>query len=149
MSLETPRLQSRRKLASIRRRFEAINRQRLQRLEGMLTPRQQPLVQLLPLLFHTNHMLMPGFVAGETPKGISSYVPDKSSRQSAARLAKSFKYRHESGDLMRNKPQLWRLDVPGPEAHNLVGRFPEDARRLAAGFAARRAELEENPRGWR
>ncbi len=96
MSLETPRLQSRRKLASIRRRFEAINRQRLQRLEGMLTPRQQPLVQLLPLLFHTNHTLMPGFVSGETPKGISSYVPDKSSLQSAARLAKSFEYRHES-----------------------------------------------------
>ena len=61
----------------------------------MLTPRQQPLIQLLPLLFHTNHPLMPGFVAGNTPKGLNTYSPDKRSLNSASRLAKSFRYQHD------------------------------------------------------
>jgi arylsulfatase A-like enzyme len=60
-----------------------------------------------------------------------------------------FKYLAESGDPGRSKPQLWRMDVPGPEAHNLAERFPDDATRLASELERWRADLAENPRGWR
>jgi hypothetical protein len=35
------------------------------------------------------------------------------------------------------------------ESHNLIALYPADAQRLAARLHAQRAELAENPRGWR
>ena len=59
-----------------------------------------------------------------------------------------FKYRRESGDPGRSKPQLTRLDADD-ESHNLAARFPADAERLRGALDAMDAALEENPRGWR
>ncbi|HQU14521.1 MAG: hypothetical protein B7Z66_02645 [Chromatiales bacterium 21-64-14] len=79
-------------LRQIKRRFYAINRERLQRLRGALRPRQRSFLDMLPLLFHTNHALLPGYVSKQTPYGISDYSPAKRSVEAAHQLARSFQY---------------------------------------------------------
>ncbi len=76
----------------IKRRFYAINRERLQRLRESLRPRQRQFLDILPLLFHVNHPLLPGYVSKRTPFGISDYSPAKRSVEAAQRLARSFHY---------------------------------------------------------
>ena len=49
--------------------------------------------QLLPLLFHTNHPLMPGYVDKDCPSGVSDYVPGTETLQCAKKLARSFSLR--------------------------------------------------------
>lgn len=78
---------------TILRRFRALNQDRLQRaLEGM-RPRQQDAVHLLPLLFHTNHPSLPGYVNADTPAGICGFTPGREQLGLAKRLGQSFEYR--------------------------------------------------------
>lgn len=76
----------------LKRRFYGINRERLQRLRETLRPRQTQFLDLLPLLFHINHPLLPGYVSKRTPFGISDYSPAKRSVDGARQLARSFHY---------------------------------------------------------
>ena len=83
----------RKELDKIRRRFTALHRVRLQRIEGELLPGQRQFVQLLPLLFHINHPMLPGFVNTQTPAGIPDFTPGKLLLQVAKRLSRSFEYK--------------------------------------------------------
>ena len=47
---------------AVRKRFLAINRERLRRTQEALRYRTRDFLDLLPLLFHVNHALLPGFV---------------------------------------------------------------------------------------
>ena len=77
---------------TIRRRFLALNRDRLQRVVSSLQHQQQLFIELLPLLFHINHPMLPGYQCTDTPCGISGYSPGKRCLQTARRLARSFKH---------------------------------------------------------
>lgn len=77
-------------IRKIRRRFLLLTRERLGRLQGSLTDRQQAFLDLLPLLFHNNHPLMPGYVGQDTPCGVAQYRPDKRALSKALRHTKSF-----------------------------------------------------------
>ncbi len=79
-------------LRAVRRRFLALNKDRLQRVAGALQPQQQQFIELLPLLFHINHPLLPGYISTETPCGISGFSPGKRCLQAAKRQARSFKH---------------------------------------------------------
>lgn len=79
-------------LSSIKRRFLALNQDRLRRVGESLRPRQQIFMDLLPLLFHINHPLLPGYITASTPAGVCEYSPTRNSLESAKRLAKSFAY---------------------------------------------------------
>jgi len=83
-------------LKSVQQRFLALNRDRLSRLEAVLPPRQRVLVEVLALLFHTNHPSLPGFVSKDSPCGISGYQPPHGAIAAAARLARSFDYRRQA-----------------------------------------------------
>ncbi|HFD81217.1 MAG TPA: class I adenylate cyclase [Gammaproteobacteria bacterium] len=83
-------------LRAVRRRFLALNKDRLQRVRESLEPRQRIFVQLLPLLFHINHPMLPGYVSKATPCGISGYAPGKRCIQSARKLARSFCYQRRA-----------------------------------------------------
>ncbi len=76
-----------------RKRFLAINRERLRRTQEVLRWRTRDFLDLLPLLFHINHAMLPGFVSKQTPAGISDWSPTKKSTDAGKRLAKSFDYR--------------------------------------------------------
>jgi len=76
-----------------RKRFLAINRDRLRRTAEALRYRTRDFLDLLPLLFHINHAMLPGFVSKQTPAGIADWSPTKKSLEAGKRIAKSFDYK--------------------------------------------------------
>lgn len=84
---------------TIKRRFLALNRDRLQRINTSLLWRQRGVLDLLPLLFQINDESLPGFISKDVPVGISNYKPSSASIEAATRLNKRFK--HSSRALSR------------------------------------------------
>lgn len=85
-------------LATLRARFMQINHGRLGRAREGLSTRQQQVLTLLPLLFHVNHPLLPGYVSGTTPAGVCRYEPDAELIAEGQRLARSFSYKPRLGN---------------------------------------------------
>lgn len=56
-------------LTQLRARFLKVNAGRLERALLGLSSRQQIVLRLLPLLFHVNHPLLPGYVWGRPLPG--------------------------------------------------------------------------------
>jgi len=67
-------------------RFDAINSARLERARAAVTPRQRDVLEMLPLLLHCNHPLLPGYVSSETPHGITGYTPGAQAIRRCRRL---------------------------------------------------------------
>ncbi len=83
----------RRDLATVARRFRNLHRLQLQRIQDCQTPRQREFLDLLPLLFHSNHPNLPGFTTLDTPAGLPDYQPGRNALRCAAKLSKSFEHR--------------------------------------------------------
>lgn len=82
------------RLAQVRERFFALNRERLLRTRTVLKSRQQLVLDLLPLLFHVNHPVLPGYVGAETPCGLNNYQPNPNTlARVKTHLSASFDYR--------------------------------------------------------
>ncbi|MFJ2365047.1 class I adenylate cyclase [Pseudomonas sp. NPDC087697] len=88
-------------LSQLRARFLKLNDGRLARAMEGLSPRQQGVLTLLPLFFHVNHPLLPGYVSGSTPAGLSSFEPDATALAEAQRLTRSFSYKPRHGNPPR------------------------------------------------
>lgn len=86
-------------LAALRARFLALNAARLERTRLVMSPRQQSVLTLLPLLFHVNHPILPGYVTSNTPAGLAGFEPDANTLAEAQRLSRSFSYKP-----LRSKP---------------------------------------------
>jgi adenylate cyclase class 1 len=84
-------------LAQLRARFLKVNQGRLLRATQALPTRQQLVLKLLPLLFHVNHPLLPGYVSGLTPAGLSGFEPTPEILAEAQRLTRSFAYKAQRG----------------------------------------------------
>lgn len=80
----------RQNIATLHRRFMEINADRLERMRGSLPDRHQLFLDILPLLFHTNHPMMPGYVSHNTPARISNFTPTKHDLLIGRSIAKSF-----------------------------------------------------------
>ncbi len=78
---------------AIKRRFFALNFDRIERTRSALREHQRDALDLLPLFFHVNHPLLPGFIAKDTPCGIADYSPSKAAKEAAIRLSKGFEYK--------------------------------------------------------
>jgi len=83
-------------LRAIKRRFMALNKDRLRRVQECLNTRQRVFIRLLPLLFHINHPMLPGYRSNTAPCGVCDYSPAKRCIQSARKLAKSFSYQRRA-----------------------------------------------------
>jgi len=83
-------------LRAVKRRFIALNKDRLRLVQDSLELRQRVFIELMPLLFHINHPMLPGYLSGNTPCGISDYAPSKRCIQAARNLAKSFHYQRRA-----------------------------------------------------
>lgn len=92
---------SKKDLHAVAQRFKHFNQSRLQRVREFLQPRQHDFLHLLPLLFHQNHPLLPGFVSLETPAGIPDYAPSKQAIDTAKQFSKGFVYKRKA---LRNYP---------------------------------------------
>ena len=80
----------------IKQRFREIGRKRLARIAGDLPPRQQDFLHLLPLLFHVNHPMLPGWVGRGCPAGLPDYSPPPAALKAARRVARSFAFRRRA-----------------------------------------------------
>ncbi|MET0611822.1 MAG: class I adenylate cyclase [Pseudomonas caspiana] len=85
-------------LSQLRNRFLTLNSGRLARAMEGLSTRQQTVLNLLPLFFHVNHPLLPGYVSGSTPAGVSQYEPSSLALAEAQRLTRSFSYKARLGN---------------------------------------------------
>lgn len=83
-------------VTSIKRHFMSINRERLRRAQGSLRQRQRDFLDILPLLFHVNNPLLPGYISDTTPVGISDYSPDKRTQEAAKKFNKKFSYKRKA-----------------------------------------------------
>ncbi|GAB6043837.1 class I adenylate cyclase [Endothiovibrio diazotrophicus] len=83
-------------LRALLRRYLAINEQRLKRTYEFLKPDQQAFLDLLPLLFHTNHPELPGYVDEETPAGLAEYQPSNAALAAAKALSRGFSYQRRA-----------------------------------------------------
>jgi len=78
---------------TIKKRFLALNRDHLNRAADALRGRQRDFLDILPLLFHANHPIFPGFITKNTPAGVSDYSPSKRSLDAGKKLVRSFDYK--------------------------------------------------------
>ena len=92
---------SKKDLHALAQRFKYFNQSRLQRVREFFQPRQRDFLNLLPLIFHINHPLLPGFVSLETPAGIPDYSPNKQTIETARQFSKGFVYKPKA---LRNYP---------------------------------------------
>src|SRR5690554_243789 len=76
-------------------RFRQVSHGRLQRTHAALNGRQQVVLELLPLIFHVNHPMLPGYVSHQTPCGVAHYKPGKDDLRRARAQARSFRYNRE------------------------------------------------------
>lgn len=82
--------------SEIKQRFLHINNERLKRIDADLRASQRDFLTLLPLLFHVNHPLLPGYVSKETPMGIPAYIPSKDSLHLAQKMSRSFEFKKKA-----------------------------------------------------
>ncbi|HHH38753.1 MAG TPA: adenylate cyclase, partial [Sedimenticola sp.] len=107
----------RRDLQRVRRRFLGVHRERLQRIEAELRPGQRRFLTLLPLLFHINHPMLPGFVTTQTPAGIADFNPSQRQLREAKRISRSFAYRKRARRRYHIQG-LYLMGSVGSIAHN-------------------------------
>ncbi|MCB1852543.1 MAG: class I adenylate cyclase [Gammaproteobacteria bacterium] len=112
----------RKDLNQICRRFTLIQRERLQRIEHELLPSQQDIIRLLPLLFHINHPMLPGFVNTTTPAGIPNFSPTKLQLLTAKRISRSFDYQKRARRRFYIQG-LYLMGSIGSVAHTLGSDF--------------------------
>lgn len=107
----------RKALRQIKQRFLQVNDARLTRTKSALDTRQQIFLELLPLLFHVNHPMLPGYVSHQTPAGLSEYTPNNRDIERAQRLARSFVY-HRDPHLRRRIHSLFLMGSCGTIAQS-------------------------------
>jgi len=78
--------------AQIIDKFQALNRERIERLGSLFPVKHQNLLHFLPLLFQLNSNSLPGYINLETPVGIVDYRPNKQALDTAKSHHKGFSY---------------------------------------------------------
>lgn len=83
---------SKKDLRLVKQRFMNLHKLKMQRARDAITPRQKIFLDILPLLFHVNHPVLPGYVSADTPAGIADFAPSRFVVQRAKKLGKGFVY---------------------------------------------------------
>jgi len=83
----------RRELSRIRDRFLRLAQTRLRRMKTSMLPVQKDFVDLLPLLFHANHPMLPGYVSNDTPAGLADYQPVRDTLLAVKKYARSYSHK--------------------------------------------------------
>lgn len=76
--------------------FLALNRTRIARLSELAPAAQQPFIDLLPLIFHLNSTVLPGFINANVPAGISDYRPEDMHVDAAQKFNNSFSFKRKA-----------------------------------------------------
>ncbi len=102
---------------AVRHRFMKLNHARLLRARDALRERQRDVLDLLPLLFHLNHPMLPGFVSKDTAAGLALYTPSRHELEVARRISRSVEYKRHH---LRQYPilALYMIGSPGSIAYS-------------------------------
>jgi adenylate cyclase class 1 len=102
---------------AVRHRFMKLNHARLLRARDALRERQRDVLDILPLLFHINHPLLPGFASKETPAGLFRHEPARRELEAAKRISRSFELKRQH---LRQFPilALYMIGSPGSIAYS-------------------------------
>ncbi len=76
--------------------FLVLSQTRFDRMLASLTLKQQDYLRLLPLLFHVNHPMLPGYHDSFTPCGIPNYSPTGLEKQIVKTVSQSFDYQSKA-----------------------------------------------------
>ena len=106
-------------LKTIKNRFLQVNGDRLERCNQGLSSKHQDILLVLPLLYHINHPLMPGYVSQEAPVGVSSYQPPKTTLSIARSFSQTFKFKKSSRDSEQIHA-IYMMGSTGTLAHSEV-----------------------------
>ncbi|KAA1172389.1 class I adenylate cyclase [Marinobacter salinexigens] len=109
----------RKTLKRLRDRFLVVNQQRWERAHSALTYRQQRVLEILPLVFHTNHPALPGYLDRDCPYGFSHYKPSGKTLDAARRLARTFSLKDE-GSRRPDLDALFLMGSPGTLGHSVA-----------------------------
>lgn len=107
----------RKQLSKIKQHYHQLNQVRYQRTLDALSPRQQQFLALLPLLFHVNHPMLPGYSNRLTPVGVQGYKPTPDDVRKAKILARSFSYQRDLVDKAYAIEALFMMGSLGTIAH--------------------------------
>lgn len=107
----------RKQLARIKQYFIQLNKTRYDRTLAALSDRQQQFLVLLPLLFHVNHPMLPGYISHLTPAGVHGYEPAKEDIRVAKAIARSFNYQRDLVDKSNAIEALFVMGSLGTIAH--------------------------------
>ena len=77
-------------LRTVKNRFLSLSHQRLQATFDSLRGKQLDFFELIPLLIHANHPLLPGFQSANTPSGICDYTPSDSANRAVKKFVRGF-----------------------------------------------------------
>ncbi len=83
--------------------FLNLNRTRIARLRELSPKTQQPFFELLPLIFHTNSTVLPGFISNNVPAGISDFQPKDADLDAAQKFNNRFSLKRQA---LRHYPIL-------------------------------------------
>ncbi|HEY7883709.1 MAG TPA: class I adenylate cyclase [Cellvibrionaceae bacterium] len=108
----------RKALKVLKKRFLDLNQTRLTRTREALGERQGIFIDLLPLFFHCNHPMLPGFNGSATPAGIPGFEPSKNAISAAKNIARSFSYRKDLNTQHPTIDSLFMMGSVGTIAHS-------------------------------
>ncbi len=63
-------------IETLKQRLDAINQLRLERATASMSETFSKVYNLLPVLFHYHHPMMPGYIEGNVPHGVCFFSPD-------------------------------------------------------------------------
>ena len=79
----------------LKKRFHALNLDRMRRIRDALSWKQRIFLDALPLLFHTNYLMFPGYISQSTPSGVSDFTPSRTNINAARKITKAYDHQKE------------------------------------------------------
>lgn len=79
-------------LRAVKSRFKKLHQIRMHYIYDFLQPRQQIFLDLLPLIFHANSPLLPGYISSGTPSGLYKYKPSNRTLKAVGKFIRNFTF---------------------------------------------------------
>jgi adenylate cyclase, class 1 len=103
-------------IRDIQRRFVKTNAERFRCAKSATTERGNNFLDVLPLLLHANHPILPGYVSQNTPCSIYDYYPDQAAVRGAKTIAKNFSLQNKA-HLTKDILSIFLMGSSGSIAH--------------------------------
>jgi adenylate cyclase class 1 len=107
----------RKRLKDLLKDFQDLNHARLERTRDALPSRHLAFLDYLPMLFHVNHPMLPGYISHQVPCGLHAYKPSREDIGKVQRLARSFTY-HRQPMMQDRIHSLFLMGSSGSIAHS-------------------------------